>query len=601
MKEYKKILDSYCSIRPVVKNDVHVRIPEEFFKWTARTELKDGYRKGVKLDALAVYTTLRRQGPSWRMKKDSVWSRIIEDGLGIGRTRVEKALKLLNEHGWIRYVKLKMPDGPVKGSFIEAQWRQLPKRSWANDRILRFHKGFGGFNVYERDGTPVPPEAYQPDKTDKTVNRASQDKLDNADETRAKGASVKRPISSDYRKSVDSDPVDSSSEDRYKTISIKNPSTPSEEGDDSSVPLGEELEPGPMGPGSVVGLTGESYSPGVDEEVNCEGALPGALNTLAIDWWWVREAAVYARNSTVHRTAYHKYLVSKVFPALQDPPTDRGQWKAAENVEWCRTSAKGQFLLSCAVEDDWPEDLARRFRKSASACSLAECKMVLRTSEFAFGGLRELKALVPGDRKLECGAAWKEMVKAATKRDDSLRENVERRLDNFPSRVRMNDRLMAESVRLVDLALKEDCLAPYTTQDDASLFFNLLAIHSQQSVGSVPPDPPSWVQENHDEISGRMARFVASDKIGAATALRDGYPAEQIWGFTWDRVKIEHQNVADELKLSAELYGIDGSITSDLDMFEQGPGLDPNTRKALTELARERRERAAAASNNLFR
>ncbi|MCB1205013.1 MAG: hypothetical protein KDN18_12200 [Verrucomicrobiae bacterium] len=482
----------------------------------------------------------------------------------------------LNKNGWITYVILKNDRGERQGSIVQVHVVRLPMELWRKERVIQFALD-GSYKIYDFDGrTQLSKKEFNagwsaPDDEVGEVNGASKE------------LEVEGPLPQD--------PEDWVSGDQYKGDPKGEPQTPSGEGAEASVPLEEELCPGPAGPGHRVETVTESSCPGA--QVDDSGATVVSEDSAVpvIDWRRVRKMALRSRDSEERRAAYYKHLVEAVVPVLTDPPVKSKHWTAAENIAWCRDSVKGQFVLSCAVEDEWPADLARSFRRSESACSLSDCLILLRTGVFAENSPVALKLLVSG-KKSERGTAWKSMMETARRRDQTLKEELGRRIKDFPKREKLDENLKARADQYMWWAIDDAYLFPEAATDDLDLFFRLLSVHFRQLRGEASGNSVQWIHENHEDVARRMARVVASNKLAAVLALRNDWTAGEVWGFKWDDVRREYAAIAEELAMGAELYGSKQRISPDIEIFEQGPELDPATRDMLQELARERRSRA---------
>lgn len=543
----------------------HARIPNDF---TTRIG---------NVDALIVYAVLRSKPWTHRWNTEWVKKELKDCGLKMGKGRVERAMAHLNKSGWITYVVLKNERGEKQGSIVQVHVIQLPLELRCKERVIQYSRG-GSYKIYDFDG-----------RTELSVKEFNAGwSAPKKGSERAHGG----PGQLKDEAPLPRDPEDWVSGDQYKGDPKGEPHTPSGEGASLVVPLEEELGPGPHGPGPGEELLNKTSLPGGCSDGGRKGvAFSRGSVVPAIDWDDVRSMALRSRESEECRAAYHKLLVEVVFPALKDPPKRTKRWSEDESIEWCRSSVKGQFILSCAIEEEWPPDLAKAFRRSPSNCSISDIRLLLRTGVFASNPRSELKQLIPNSQDPERGQAWKKMKEEAHARDEHPRKVMEDRIRNLPSRENLTQQIEHCAKNCIGMA-KEDCFQPPALEcEDEDVFFGMLCAHFRSLDGAMGSYVQSWIEENRNDLARRMARFVASDRIGAAVALMDEIPARRIWRFDWEDVKKAHVEIASELAKGAELYGIGQSVTPDLELFAYERDLDPATKADLLELARERIER----------
>lgn len=560
-----KVLDSFGAIRPTVKNDLHVRIPQSFLDWLASVLVGNDSKKNLKNDILVVFTLLRSQGPTWRWNKDRVWKELARCNLKIGRGRVEQALRFLKQHGWTRAVIVKKADELVATEFLEVQWRQLPPDEWRTKRVVRLDSN-GGIRVFEDDGREVHESNYSPLKLISTEKQVELDQIHSSrKKTRKANGPAEAPL---CRKPEHRTP----GEEYTKPLSIKDPQSPSGEGPIFLAPLEEEHSPGPPGPGLEEET--EVFSRVEGEEVTGEEECGAVLTDPPIDWIELRNLAIASRDSEDAQREYEEALLRMVFPRLEDPPV-RDRRTRTECLEWCRESVKGQLILQLAEESVWTPEFARTFVTSPGKWSLEDCRSIFRSAMIGgrsrtmqrYGSLAEL---VRGKRDAEKKTPWEHVVEVAREIDFGQKKVVSQNLRDFSSSNMTHDRALREAARMRDFALDDDVSVGVAEDlDGRNLLLKLLSRHFTNAKGGLSETNLMRSDSRSNLWSERMTRLAAADHVALLLMRSFLGRAEDIWGVQWREAEAIHPEIAEHLNLRAELFELEDRVLPDPFWFHQ--------------------------------
>ncbi len=569
-------LDAYGAIRPVVKDDKHVRIPTDFLDWLETVPAPGGKSPALKNDVLVTYLLLRNQGPKWKWDGTLVASVLKSRGFELGRNRVLDALTFLKDHGWTRAVVVKGNRQRAATEFLEVQWRQLPLGERRTKRVIRVDLT-DEIRVFEDDGREVPQNNIEPKRI---IPQKVQDEQDLWHSCRRKKKS--KPLSEEsplppnpvYWEPVRRAPVHRSPGQEYnKPLSITDPKSPSGEGPVDLSPFEKETSPGPGGPG-LEGVAVGSVSRKDCQESAAELGNDPAPIVPVVDWERLRILARSSRECASSRREYETCLLDEVFPRLVDPP-EQDQWTKADSLLWCRSSVKGQLVLQMVEDQDWTPDLARIFTRSPGKWSLADCRSLLRMA--VLGQSNRINAprttlndLLRGKPDAERMNPWERMVEPAKTFDQQRRKELREKLQNYSSHRTSHDEALREAAKMRDFALEDDpCLRISDDLEDLNLLLALLARYflsfqkGQHGAALVQSDP-RW-----EGWTGRMNGLAASDHVAALLMRSFQANAGQIWGINWEWVEPLHTELGKTLNLQAELYDLKERAHPDAFWFSQ--------------------------------
>jgi len=539
-------------------NDLHFvgKCPNEIHHARVPVEL---VQSAFDLDAVFVYLLLRCRPPSHRWKADYVKSELKKFGLRMGKDRVEKAMAHLKRMGWITYVVLKGPGGRRSGSIVQVHPKQLPQHLRGRDRSIRLQKD-DSFAIFDFDGkTELSVEEFN---TGSLLEKAAPE-----DKSKASQPGSPSPhVSGEWL------PEDQETGEQYKSNNKKAESL------SLSEERGHELifpseKPGPDGPERESPNDPGFFGSTIIEEEECfsESASSPLATSPEVDWNRLRELGSAARNSQEERLAFEHHLADFVFPVLTEPPNLEKRWTKPRSVEWCRVSPKAQLVIQLAEEEDWTQDLARRFVKAPARWSVAQCKALLRSLYFFEIRRRPLGEIVSENfRKKKFdetqGSAWERFVNIADSRELKSKQELRSACHNF-SGGKLSDSELIDAVHSrFQIVLNGPPPVLHEDGDVYDRFHGLLVAYHRAS-------PERWedLLSLRDVYASEMNRLVASHPIECFVARSYGFLARWIWGIDWDLVRDLHPTIAEELKWRSEFYGLNERVEPDFSWFDRLP------------------------------
>jgi hypothetical protein len=567
-----KKLDPYGAIRPVAKDDKHVRIPSAFLDWLAGAHIGEDNSPNLKNDVLVSFVLLRNQGPTWRWAAHRAAQELKSRGFKLGRNRLEGALKFLKDHGWTRAVVVKGAGEEAVTEFLEVQWRQLPLRERRTKRIIRVDLT-DGIQVFEDDGREVPKSNFDPKRI---ISQKAQDEQDLWHSSRRKKKS--KTLSDDsplppnpvYRPPV----YRGTGQEYYGPLSIIVPKSPSVEGPVVASPFEKETSPGPGGPGLREAAVGSVSREDCQESAAELGNDPAPIVPV-VDWERLGSLARSSRECESSRREYETCLLREVFPRLEDPPI-QDRWSRAESLDWCRASVKGQLFLQLVEDQDWTPDLARTFTRSPGKWSLADCRSLLRMPVLGRSDRTDMRRvslndLLRGKLDSDKKRPWERIVDSAKVADAHRRNELIEKLRNFSPDGLNHEKALREAAKMRDFALQDDGLNLRISDDleVRNLLLALLSRYFKRLCGSQDEAVMVQLDLRWESWTGQMNALAASDHVALLLMRSFQARAGEIWGINWEWLEPLHAEYAKSLNFKAEVYELKKRVQPDPFWFSQ--------------------------------